>query len=128
MSFLYPILQNEYKQPIGVQMATDKIDNHKHDLNCSNDDSFATKKDLKISSLEMRNELLNVKMELSNDIKNVKMELTDSINKVRLELTDTINKVKNDLDNKINSMTTRLGALTVTCFGILLGFLTYWHK
>ena len=65
-------------------MAQEKIEKTKREHNCSNDDNYATHKDLEIMSLK--------------------------------------------LENKINSMTTRLGALTVSCFGILMGFLTYWHK
>lgn len=85
-------------------MAQDKID--KHELTYIHEDHVATQKDLKILSLEIEANILNLKMELETNMLNIKMEL----------------------ENKITAITIKLGSLIIATSGILFGLLSYFHK
>ena len=45
-----------------------------------------------------------------------------------LELESKMLTIKIEVENKISSITTKLGALIITCSGILFTLLSYFHK
>jgi hypothetical protein len=84
------------------------------------DQNFATKKDLDLSSTQIRAEMSLMRSDLSQEITKVRTELKHEIQEVRTELKQEIQEVRTEisrLDNKIDSMgdkiVIRLGTLIV---------------